>query len=409
MDPIDQAKEAFERALDLDAQLILVPGDIFESRTPNQEIWSESMKTLSLASEKDNEDISLVDTIGKERSEITALPLRGVPVVAIHGNHERRGRGFVDSIEALESAGLLIKLHHNTVVFETPEGKLALHGMGYVPGRYARDLLDRWTPEPVEGATNIFILHQGLGKFTFASDEYPSLQEADLPEGFDLYISGHVHYRAESKVYGVPLLFPGSAVRTQLLPIESEVPKGFYMIDLKRDSLDYEFFELESIRDFFYEKQNFEEATPRGIEEWLRGRVNELLQRPFQNQNKRPLARIRLTGTLARGSSRSGISAGEIESEFEDKILLSISREDLSSPDLEEKTQFLKSIREERISMEERGLKILESNLEDLDYDEEFESRQLFELLSEDKVDEAFAKVWEKVEELAGSKLEEKQ
>lgn len=254
-DSFGQAREAFERALDLGAQLILVSGDIFDSRIPNQEVWSEAMRIISLASEKENQEITLSETIGKEESEITALPLRGTPVIATHGNHERRGKGFVDSIDALESAGLLIKLHHNTIVLNTPEGKVAVHGMGYVPERHAKDVLDKWNPKPVEDAVNILMVHQSLGRFTYSSGEDSTLQPADLVKGFDFYISGHVHYKAESEIYDRPLIFPGSTIRTQLLPIEAETPKGFYMIDLENGQLDYEFVELESARDFFYEKR----------------------------------------------------------------------------------------------------------------------------------------------------------
>ncbi|KXA95426.1 hypothetical protein AKJ65_01840 [candidate division MSBL1 archaeon SCGC-AAA259E19] len=407
-DSFIQAREAIERALELGAQLILIAGDIFDSRNPSQEVWARGMKILSLASEKENQGITLSDTVGKEKSDITALPLRGTPVVAIHGNHERRGRGFVDSIEALESAGLVIRLHHNTVVFETPDGRVAIHGMGYVPEDYAMDLLNEWNPEPVEGATNIFMIHQGLGRFTFSSSGAARLRPSDFVEGFELYVSGHVHYWVESEVHGKPLIFPGSTVRTQLLPVEAEKAKGFYLVNLQDGDIDYKFVELESVREFYYEEENFEGATSNQVENWIRTKLEELLNKSGPKLDKRPLARFRLTGTLSKGSSRGDIDVSRIEAEFEDKVLLSISREDLSSPELEEKTKLLRDIREEKISMEERGMKILDSNLEDLNYDQRFDSRTLYELLSEDRVDEAFEKVSEKLKELVESNLEEK-
>lgn len=408
-DSFVQTREAFKRALDMGAQLILVPGDIFDERVPSQEVWSESMKILSLPSEGSNQDISLDDTIGRDRDSITALPLRGVPVIAIHGNHERRGRGFVDSIEALESAGLAIHLHHNTVVLDTPEGNLAVHGMGHVPKEYARDFVKEWNPSPVEGAFNVFIVHQDLGRFTFYSEGETTLEPADLPEGFDIYISGHVHYRAESEVYGKPLIFPGSVFRTQLLPVEAEVPKGFYMIEIEGDDVDFDFVELNSVRDFFYEEKEFNEAAPGEIKDWIREKTRELIDKPLRNKERIPLARLRLKGTLTKGSSRSEVSVNELIEEFEDKILLSITREDLVSPELEEQTQFLKDVREEKISMEERGKKILKSNLEELDCDERFDYEELFGLLSDDKVDGAFDRVSEVIEDIIEQSLEEKE
>lgn len=408
-DSFEQAREAFERALNLGAHLILVLGDIFDSRIPKQEVWSKAMKILSLASERENQQIRLDDSIGKDKSKITALPLRGTPVVALHGNHERRGKGFVDSVEALESAGLIIRLHHNAVIFDTPDGKIAIHGMGYVPEEHAEDVLRKWDPNPVEGATNIFMIHQSLGKFTYSSERVSPLRPADLFEGFDFYLSGHVHYKAESKVFEKPLIFPGSTIRTQLLPIEAETPKGFYMIEIKDGEVDYKFIELESVRDFFYEKKSFEKASLGEVENWIKSKVEEWLQSPRKNQNKPPLARIRLVGTLAKGTSRSEVSTNRLETKFEDRILLSISREDLNSPELEEKVQFLKDIREEKISMEERGMRVLESNLEELDYDQRFDPEDLFASLSEGKVDEALNEVSEKVEKMSEDLLEEKE
>lgn len=408
-DTFDQAKEAFEKAIDLGAQIILVAGDIFDSRIPKQEVWSEAMKILSKASEKENRQIKLDKSIGKDEKKITALPLRGVPVIAIHGNHERRGRGFVDSIEALESAGLLIRLHHNGVVLDSPDGKIAIQGMGYVPEQHARDLLVEWNPAPVKEATNIFMIHQGLGRFTYTSEERSELRPADLLKGFDLYISGHVHYKIESEVHDRPLIFPGSTFRTQLLPVEAENPKGFFMLGVTEGNIDYEFIELESVRDFFYEEKEFEGANPADVEDWIREKLNEFLGKPLRNEDKVPLVRIRLLGTLSEGSSRNEIDISGIEEEFKNKFLLSISRKDLSSPELEEKTRFLRDLREEKISMEERGMKLLEKNLEEMNYDQRFDPRMLFRLLSEDKVDEAFDKVSEEIDNLTKSALEERE
>ncbi len=406
-DTFEQAREAVERALDLGAQLILIAGDIFNSRIPEQEIWSKALSLLSIPSQEENSGIKLVNTIGKEEDEITALPLRGTPVVAIHGNHERRGRGFVNAVEALESAGLLIYLHHNTVVLESSEEKIAIHGMGYVPGDFARDFLKKWDPEPVENAKNIFIMHQGLGRYTFSSEEKSELEPSDLFGGFDLYASGHVHYRVESEVFGKPLIFPGSTIRTQLLPVEAGKLKGFYLVEVENDNLDFRFVELESVRDFFYREKEFEGATPNEVEDWVREQLVELKKASRRNDLKLPLVRLRLSGALAKGSSRTEIETKKFEREFKDDFLLSIGKNDLSSPKLEENTQLLKDIRHEKISMEEKGLQILESTLDELDYDDKLDSVQLYNLLSEDKVDEAYNEITKQIEKYVDSILEE--
>ncbi len=57
--------------------------------------------------------------------------------------------------------------------------------------------------------------------------------------------------------------------------------------------------------------------------------------------------------------------------------------------------------------MEERGLRILESNLQDLDYDERFDARDLFNLLSEGKIDDAFGDISKKIDTLTKEELED--
>lgn len=404
-DSFYQAKEALDLALDKGAQMVLVSGDIFDSRVPSQEVWSRAMKIFSRASEEENRDVKLAGTIGKSESDISGLPFRGVPVLAIHGNHERRGKGFTDPIKALESSGLITKLHNNGIVLESSEEKIAIHGLGYVPEEHAKDAIDKWSPEPVRGAKNILMIHQGLGRLTFDSGRKSKLKKSDLPRGFDLYISGHVHYRAELNLYDKPLFFPGSTIRTQLLPVEADKPKGFYMVETEPE-IDYEFIELDSVRDFFYEELKFDESSSGKVEREVEKKLEEISKRKLRNSDKLPLVRIRLLGTLSKGSSRSQIGISDIISRFEDEMLLSISREGISSPELEKKTQFLKDIRREKISMEERGLKVFRSNLEDLDYDGRFDAEELFELLSEGKVDEAYSLVSEKVEEGTDLELE---
>ena len=397
-----QSREAIETALEEGAQVIFVLGDIFDSRNPEQEVWSDAMKILSLAAEADNRGVRLDEAVGRSRDELTVLPLRGVPVVAIHGNHERRGRGFVDSVEALESSGLLIKLHHNGVVFEEEDEKVAVHGMGYVPKQYAKTFIDEWDPEPVDDAVNLFLLHQGLGQFSFSSEGKSDLKPADLFEGFDLYLSGHVHYKIESDIFGEPLLFPGSTFRTQLLPIEAEKSKGFYMIEVESGEVDFDFIELDSVRDFYYGECEFDSAAPTEVEKQVRDKVNDLLGQ-CDCSDKPPLVRILLEGTLERGVSRNDIDFRGIMEEFEEDVLLKISRSGLISPDLEEKSEFLKDIREENISMEERGLRLLESNLDELEYDEEFDARNFYDFLSNGDVDGALEEVLNKVDDLVES------
>jgi DNA repair exonuclease SbcCD nuclease subunit len=391
-DSFDQMREAVERALQLGAQMILIPGDIFDTRIPRQEVWARAMRILALPHAHEQSEVELEKTIDKNRQDISPVALRGVPIVAVHGNHERRIRGLVNPVEALEAAGLLIYLHHNVVIFKTPVGKLAIHGMGNVPERNVKDGLSIWNPKPVKGAINILMLHQAVGQYVYSEEEYPGLDLADLPRGFDVYIDGHMHYHAEARVHGRPLLFPGSTIRTQLLEIEAQVQKGFYMLDIGED-VSYKFIELKSVRDFHYAELKFEGATISQLEAAVREKIQKFLDEPRKNKEKLPLIRLRLLGTLAKDSSRSDFDENLIVDEFSDRALVFIGKDELVAPGIEEKIKFLRELRERRLPVEDMAMQLLEENLRESRQVQMFDVRELYQLLMEDRVEEARDKV----------------
>jgi DNA repair exonuclease SbcCD nuclease subunit len=403
-DSFDQAREAVERALELGAQLILIPGDIFDTRIPRQEVWAQAMRILTSALMREQNDIKLVEAIDKNPEDISTVALRGVPIVALHGNHERRVKGLVNPVEALEKAGFLIHLHHNALIFETPAGKLAVQGMSNVPERHAKSVLNTWNPKPIKGAFNVLMLHQSLGQYVYSSEETPTLDLADLPPEFDLYLCGHMHYHAEATAHGKPLIFPGSTERTQLLPIEAQLPKGFYIFELG-DGLSYKFIELQRVRDFYYEEMTFNGISTPQLNVAVREKLESLLEKPRRNPNKPPLIRLRLRGTLAKEASRSEFDHEAIIREFADRALVAISKDDLLAPGLEEKVRFLRELRERRVPVDEMAMRLLEDNLRDIGYSHMFDVRALYSLLVEERAEEAEDKIFEVVDKLIESEL----
>ncbi len=403
-DSFEQFREAIEKSLDLGVGLIILLGDIFDTRIPRQEVWARALRILSIPLARGRNEVKLVDTIGKDRNEISPLALRGTPVVAIHGNHERRTRGLTNPVEALEAAGLLIHLHQNALVFDTSRGKIAVHGMSNVPEQHAEKALATWNPRPVDGAFNIFALHQSVGKFVYSSEEHPTLDVDDLPPGFDIYLCGHIHYRNESTAHGRPLLFPGGTERTQLLQVEAETPKGFYVIEVG-DGLKYDFVELLSPRDFYYAEMRFDGVSIPELNRAVRAKVEELLEKPRKNPDKLPLVRVRLVGTLAREASRSEFDERAITQEFEDRALVVVSKGDLVAPGLEEKVQLLRELKERRMSVDETAMTLLEENLREAGYTQIFDVRALYGLLAEGREEDALRNVFEVVENLVNAEL----
>jgi DNA repair exonuclease SbcCD nuclease subunit len=234
------------------------------------------------------------------------------------------------------------------------------------------------------------------------------LDLADLPRGFDVYVDGHMHYHTEAKAHGRPLLFPGSTVRTQLLEIEAQVPKGFYMLDIGED-VSYKFVELKSVRDFHYAELKFDDATISQLEAAVRKKIQKFLDEPRKNKEKLPLVRLRLLGTLAKGSSRSDFDENAIADEFSDRALVSIGKDELISPGLEEKIKFLRELRERRLPVEDMAMQLLEENLRELKQTQTFDVRELYQLLMDDHVAEARDRVLSIVNELVDAELKRKE
>ena len=363
------AEEAFHKAENCD--LIIIPGDIFNEKIPRPEDWAKSLKLFSSIN---------------------------VPVVAIHGNHERRGRGLINCVQGLEYAGFLKHLHCESVTYKIKKKKISVHGMSAVPEAYAKEVLEQWDPKPVKGSYNIFVIHQSIDPYIFNPREPPSLKLEDLPKGFDLYIAGHIHWTEKTEIMGKPFIISGSTVTTQVNKSEAKNPKGFFIVEVN-DETSIRFVELENVRKVFYKdfKVNNEKVSDvlEKIDDYL-GRIKE---------KKKPLVRVRVSGKIGKGEE---LNFFQLKEKYRKKMILSLFSR-VSEEELENKMKLLKDIRENRISVEEMGMKILRENMKELKTAKDYE--EIFDLLVDGSVDAAMvhllAKSEKKEEETEQMKTEE--
>ena len=103
------AEEAIEASADCDA--ILVGGDIFDTRTPTTETLIRSMQLFMKTNFWEGGAKVVEGVGGKSLSDFSPLNTSGVPIIAIHGTHERRSKGLMNPVEGLEKAGFVIYLH----------------------------------------------------------------------------------------------------------------------------------------------------------------------------------------------------------------------------------------------------------------------------------------------------------
>lgn len=361
--------EAIEKSLDCD--LILHAGDMFDTKIPKPEVFARTARILSKAQSIPSSTI-FVESIGKPQEEISPLALRGIPIVSIHGTHERRSKTMVNPIHNLEHSGLLIHLERGAVVFDVKGQKVAVHGMSGVSEKYAKETLDEWNPQPVEGAINILLFHQSVDPYIYSPLDPPTVNINDLPKGFDLYVLGHMHWTEMRDLHGGKLLLTGSTIPTTIH--QSEIESGKYIF--KFDGVNIERVQLEHQRKVIIEEIEY---SP-GMKERI---YNLLLSIPAEKP--KPIVCIKIKGEIPKNSPP--INLREIEMKFKDKFIININKK-TQIQDIEEQLDLFKALKESRLSPEEQGLKILDTRLKKSNCD--INPYDIFDLLVEGNTDLIF-------------------
>ncbi len=374
-DPFDAFREAIGKTLGCD--LILFAGDIFDTRSPDAETLTKAME-LMIPPLLEQSGLKLVQGIGKDISKVSEIALMGIPTVAIHGTHERRTKGFLNPVEALEKAGFLTYLHCNGVIFEKDGERVAIQGMSGVPDQYAESVLSNWNPAPEHGCFNIIVLHQSIAEFLYAQH---TLGLDKLPKGFDLYVNGHIHEAKHADYAGKPFILTGSLVPTQIKD-ESEEPKGFWIVETSMRDLASDppkatkFIDRGGVRFYWIPLENQRRVYVRQFgaddKEALEKELHEIAA---ANPDKKAIVRLDLKG-------KAETLAKDVEMKFGSRLILSFKKEK------EEKALPTKTLEEHKLSVEDMGRKILLENLTKAGLDpKHFEG--LFELLAEDRAEDA--------------------
>ena len=356
-DTFENAQEAFEKSLDAD--LIILPGDIFDKKIPKQEVLDKASEVLSTAMKGERK---------VEANKALGIYGEGIPVVGIHGTHERRPRAYTNPIELMAKTGHMHHLDNNHIVFEKDGEKVAVHGMSGVPERYAPKVLEKFNPQPVEDAFNILVIHQSVEGFVFTPDDRDYLKLEDFPEGFDLIINGHIHwYNIERFPGEKPFVLPGSTVTTQMRKIEAEKGKGILRLDTENENL--EFVKLDNPRDVHYI-----EVEVSG-QDWSEVKTQAVEKLKQVASNDKPLVNLKITGETS-----GRVNPRELKNMFRDRMYLNVN----SSVDSSEIKN--RSVEEPTEDPWEKGKEILRDKV---DSSIDFDGDEFLQLLENQKTDEA--------------------
>lgn len=370
----DRFNESIKMFHDLDVDFILHAGDLFDHAVPSQEVWHKTFECFN----KNEGGFSKLKKIPFNKDSVE-VKVQGIPIIAIHGTHEFRGRDFTNALDILEEGNALCHIHIGKVELEKDNEIVYVHGMGGVPEKHAKSLLEKYDPSPVSDKSNIILFHQSFKEFLpFDDDAIASLSLNDLPLGFDLIINGHLHWKDEQNIEGRRFLLTGSTIFTQMKKLESEKEKGIFVFDTISKKLD--FFPFKNQRKLFYEKLSFKKSTPDEVKKVVESKISTILSSEFEIK---PLIRFKLVGELSKGFSQKDI----VFDLPEDKAIFSISK-DFSSEDFKKKMLSLKEIQNQKKGILEIGIDILEKNILESDIGD-FDTRRIFTLLSEDEVEQA--------------------
>src|SRR5271163_3084646 len=107
-DAYKQAKEALGKAAEM-ADVIVIPGDIFDNRTPKPDVIAEAINLFRDLSKR-QWGAKVVDFVGEGKN------YTGVPIIAIPGTHERRAQDAIDPVDLLGLTGLVVDISNATAI-----------------------------------------------------------------------------------------------------------------------------------------------------------------------------------------------------------------------------------------------------------------------------------------------------
>ena len=173
-------------------------------------------------------------------TQIGRLTRAGIPVYAIHGNHDAASV-LTKSLPWPHGAWLFD--HGAPHTMAVPGLDVAIHGQSFAR-RAVTENIARAYPAPLPGMLNIGLLHTACGDA--GHDNYaPCTVEQLAGHGYDYWALGHVHGRAELHGHPAWVVFPGVL---QGRHINEEGPKGATLVHVEGRRLTPEHRTLDVVR-----------------------------------------------------------------------------------------------------------------------------------------------------------------
>jgi len=387
-----QAKDALEKASTM-ADVVLLPGDIFDKRAPKPDVIAQAINLFR--------ELALKEwraRVVEFKSYSGSKAYTNLPIIAIPGTHERTTEGKENVLNLLALAKLMVDVSEATAIIELNGEKIAITGMGGISDDRAKEYLKEKAFKPIENMFNIFVFHQTVYEL-LPFDEH-AIRYDDLPEGFDLYVDGHIHNMIEGTIHNKPFLIPGSTVLTQLKESE-QGKKGFILFDTKDSS--HKFIEIDS-KDFVVLNIKLADAKPEVFEK----ECEQALDNIIQKYSNGAIIKVKVEGSIAKGFSLVDMPIRSVVDKYKERykgsVVIEFDTSRFKNIESEQRLEELKLGNIEGMPIKELGAKLFLDRLKEQKYDSDIDAIKLFEILGSDESKEkVLKKASEFIESTEGS------
>lgn len=217
----DQLKElnfkTFKKVIDIciekKVDFVLISGDLFNTALPQ------------------------IDFIKETTAELRRLRDEKIKVYIIPGSHDYSpsGKTMLDVLEKAKLICNVVKFQENKLIFTTDEKTGAkITGLWGKKGGLEKEDYKNLNKEELEREEGykIFMFHTAINEFKPAGmEEVEGEDIASLPNNFNYYAGGHVHYIFKKEYGKGYLTFPGALFPNNFKELEECQCGGLYLID----------------------------------------------------------------------------------------------------------------------------------------------------------------------------------
>ncbi|MDP2973680.1 MAG: hypothetical protein Q8N60_01380, partial [Candidatus Diapherotrites archaeon] len=155
---------------------------------------------------------------------------------------------------------------------------------------------------------------------------------------------------------------------------------GMYFFETKEKKL--KFVELPEQRKFLFAQIEFREANAEQIKLEVEKKLHEMLS----NAKSRPLVKLKLKGSLAKGLAEADIDSRQLGEKFREKAIVAIDCS-FEEAGFKQKLQQLRDAQLGKKSIAAMGFDLLEKNLLETEFNNAFDVKRIFDLLAAGEMD----------------------